>query len=197
VLVAPMHNPLELANTLASIDALSGGRVIAGLGVGWSEAEYTALGYDFSNRGARMDEIIDLLRAAWTDDPVSFHGDHTSFDDIRVLPKPAHTIPIWVGGGSERAYRRAVTKGDGFQAVGIDPAAAVDVAARIRRDRPEETFTISTRTGWDPQGMDTGLIKEECAAYADAGVQHVVAAPWQKDLDAWLRSMDLLAELVL
>jgi hypothetical protein len=81
--------------------------------------------------------------------------------------------------------------------VGIDPPAAVDVVARVRRDRPEETFTISTRTGWDPQGMDAGLIKEERAAYADGGVQHVVAAPWQKDLDAWLRSMDLLAELVL
>lgn len=197
VLVAPMHNPLELANALASIDALSGGRVIAGLGVGWSEAEYTALGYEFTNRGARMDEIIDLLRAAWSDDPVTFHGDHVSFDDVRFLPKPAHRIPIWVGGGSEPAYRRAVTKGDGFQAVGIDPPAAVEVAARIRRDRPEETFTISTRTGWDPQGMDTGRIQEECAAYADAGVQHVVAAPWQKDLDAWLRSMDLLAALVL
>jgi probable F420-dependent oxidoreductase len=197
VLVAPMHNPLELANTLASIDSLSGGRVIAGVGVGWSEAEYDALGYDFAGRGPRMDEIIDLLRAAWRDDPVSFHGEHISFDEIRFLPKPAHDIPIWVGGGSEPAYRRAVAKGDGFQAVGIDPPAAVGVVARIRRDRPEESFTISTRTGWDPQGMDPGRITSERDAFAEAGVQHVVAAPWQKDIDAWLKSMDLLAELVL
>src|SRR5438477_8475268 len=197
VLVAPMHNPLELANSLASIDSLSGGRVIAGVGVGWSAPEYEALGYDFANRGTRMDEIIDLFRAAWRDDPVTFHGRHVSFDDIRFLPKPAHDIPIWVGGGSEPAYRRAVEKGDGFQAVGIDPAAAVDVGARIRRDRPELSFTISTRTGWDPQGMDPGRITAECDAFAEAGVQHVVAAPWQKDLDSWLRSMDLLAELVL
>ena len=197
VLVAPMHNPLELANTLASIDSLSRGRLIAGLGVGWSEPEYEALGYGFHDRGARMDEIIDLLRAAWHDDPVSFHGHSIAFDDVRFLPKPAHEIPIWVGGGSEPAYRRAVTKGDGFQAVGIDPTQAAQVATRIRRDRPDESFPISTRTGWDPQGMDPGLIREECAAYADAGVQHVVAAPWQKDLDAWLRSMDQLADLVL
>lgn len=196
VLVAPMHNPLELANTLASIDSLSGGRVIAGVGVGWSEAEYTALGYDFANRGARMDETIDLLRAAWRDDPVSFHGEHISFDDIRFFPKPAHEIPIWVGGGSEPAYRRAVTKGDAFQAVGLDPPAATTVAARVRRDRPEESFTISLRTGWDPQGMEPARIRDERAAFEDAGIQHVVAAPWQKDLDSWLRSMDLLAELL-
>ncbi|MEY2433911.1 MAG: hypothetical protein QOC92_3636 [Acidimicrobiaceae bacterium] len=197
VLVVPMHNPLELANILASIDSLSAGRVIAGVGVGWSEAEYEALGYRFHDRGRRLDETIDLLRAVWRDDPVSFHGEFISFDNIRVLPKPAHDIPLWVGGGSEAAYRRAVEKGDGFQAVGIDPPAAGGVVERIRRDRPEESFTISTRTGWDPQGMDPGLITEERDAFAAAGVQHVVAAPWQKDIDAWLHSMDLLAALVL
>ena len=67
---------------------------------------------------------------------------------------------------------------------------------RLRRDRPGPDFTISARTGWDPQGMDPGLIAEEAAAFEAAGVQHMVAAPWQKDLDAWLRSMDLLAEVV-
>ncbi|MEY2453757.1 MAG: hypothetical protein QOD92_3331 [Acidimicrobiaceae bacterium] len=197
VLVVPMHNPVELTNSLASIDSLSGGRVIAGVGVGWSADEYAALGYPFDDRGRRLDETIDLMRAAWRDDPVSFHGTFVSFDDIRVLPKPAHPIPIWVGGGSEAAYKRAVTRGDGFQAVGIKPDAAVDVVKRIRRDRPEESFTISTRTGWDPQGMEPSLIAEERDAFAAAGIQHVVAAPWQKDLDAWLKSMDLLAEIAL
>src|SRR5438445_8003933 len=99
VLVVPMHNPLELANMLASIDSLSGGRVIAGVGVGWSADEYQALGYDFADRGRRMDEIIDLFRAAWRDDPVSFHGSYASFDDIRFLPKHAHACPISGGGG--------------------------------------------------------------------------------------------------
>jgi len=197
VLVVPMHNPLELANALASIDALSDGRVVAGVGVGWSAPEYAALGYEFADRGRRLDETIDLLRAAWRDDPVTFHGEFVSFDDIRFFPKPKHDIPIWVGGGSEPAYRRAITKGDGFQAVGIDPPAAVEVVERIRRDRPDESFTISTRTGWDPQGMDPDTISAERDAYEAAGVQHVVAAPWRKDLDGWLRSMDLLAELVL
>ncbi len=197
VLVVPQHNPLELANVLASTDMLAGGRVIAGVGVGWSAAEYAALGYRFDDRGRRLDEAIDLWRAAWTDDPVTFHGDYTSFDEVRVLPKPARPIPIWVGGSSEPAYRRAAAKGDGFQAVGIKPPEAKAVVERLRRDRPDESFTISVRTGWDPQGMDPDEIKAERDAFEEAGVQHMVAAPWQKDLDAWLRSMDLLAGLVL
>ena len=197
VLVVPMHNPLELANALASLDNLAAGRVIAGVGVGWSELEYAALGYSFRDRGRRLDEAIELWRAAWRDDPVSFAGEHMSFDDIRVLPKPARPIPVWVGGSSEPAYRRAVRLGDAFQAVGIKPAEATEVVARIRRDRPEPTYTISTRTGWDPQGMDPDEIRAEYDAFEAAGVQHVVAAPWQKDLDSWLRSMELLAGLVL
>ena len=191
-----MHNPLELANALASLDNLSDGRLVLGAGVGWSEAEFDALGYDFHDRGRRTDEILDLLRAAWTDDPVTFHGDHYAFDDIRFLPKPAGPIPVWVGGGVEAAYRRAIEKGDGYHAVGRTPEELVDVVARLRRDRPEPAFPISARTGWDPQGMEPARIQAEREAYEAAGIQVMVAAPWQKDLDSWLRSMDLLAELV-
>jgi hypothetical protein len=71
------------------------------------------------------------------------------------------------------------------------------VVERVRRDHPDEDVPISLRTGWDPQGMEPGRIEEELAAFTEAGIQHVVSAPWRKDLDAWLRSMDLLAELVL
>jgi probable F420-dependent oxidoreductase len=196
VLVVPQHNPLALANALASLDNLSGGRLIVGAGVGWSEAEYDALGYRFSDRGRRMDEILDLLRAAWRDDPVSFAGEHYAFEDVRVLPKPIGPMPLWIGGGVEAAYRRAVARGDGFHVVGLTPEEAGAVVERLRRDRPEPTFTISARTGWDPQGMDPDRIRVEREAYEAAGVQVMVAAPWQKDLDSWLRSMDLLAELV-
>ena len=196
VLVLPQHNPLTLANALASLDALSGGRVIVGAGVGWSAAEFEALGYDFTNRGARTDEILDVLRAAWRDDPASFEGDHYRFTDVRVLPKPAHDIPIWIGGGTERAHRRAVDKADGFQLISVTPAEAEPIIERLRRDRPEDEFTISLRTGWDPQGMDPDTIRAERDAYEAVGVQHVVAAPWRTTTDDWLRSMDLLADLV-
>src|SRR5262245_48243532 len=103
VLVVPQHPPLELANSLASLDALSGGRVIAGVGVGWSAGEYAALGQSFHDRGRRLDEILGLWRTVWENDPASFHGETASFDDLRVLPQPAHRIPFWVGGSVDRA----------------------------------------------------------------------------------------------
>ncbi len=196
VLVLPSHVPLELANQLASIDNLSGGRLTVAGGVGWSEREFDALGHGFTDRGARTDEIIDMLRVVWSQDPATFEGEHISFRDIRVLPQPAHPIPIWVGGASAAAHRRAVERGDGYQFVGIKPPEAPAVVERLRRDRPGDDFTISLRTGWDPQGMEPDEIRAEARAFAEAGVQHVVAAPWQKDLDAWLRSMELLAGLV-
>ena len=197
VLVLPQHEPLWLANALASLDALSEGRLTVAAGVGWSEAEFRALGRSFHDRGRRTDEIIDLLRACWTEDPVTFRGAHHVVEDMRVLPKPAHPIPIWIGGGSEPAYRRAVARGDGFQAIGLDLDGVVRTVERIRRDRPEPEFTISLRTGWDPQGMDPGRIRDERGAFAEAGIQHVVAAPWRTDAGAWLASMELLAGLVL
>jgi probable F420-dependent oxidoreductase len=196
VLVVPQHNPLELANMLASLDNLSGGRLTLGIGVGWSAREFGALGYDFANRGGRTDEIIAVLRVAWRDDPVSFHGKFYEFDEVRVVPKPAHDISIWVGGTSERAFRRGVEQGDGYQLIGVTPDAARPMIERLRRDRPEASFTISLRTGWDPQGMEPERIRAELGAFEEAGVQHVVSAPWRNNLDDWLRSMDLLAEIV-
>jgi probable F420-dependent oxidoreductase len=195
VLVAPQHNPLEAANVLASLDSLSRGRLTVGVGVGWSEAEYAALGYGFRDRGARLDEIIRVWRTVWRDDPASFTGEHHTFQDIRVLPKPAHDIPIWIGGSGARAYRRAVELGDGFHLIGVTPEEAAPVIERLRRDRPEPSFSISLRTGWDPQGMDPDRIRAERDQYEAAGVSYVVSAPWRSDLDSWLRSMELLADL--
>jgi probable F420-dependent oxidoreductase len=197
VLVVPQHNPLALANSLASLDALSGGRLTIGAGVGWSEAEFAALGQSFTDRGRRMDEMLDVLRACWGPDPVDFHGEFVHLDAMKVQPKPAHPIPIWVGGRSEPAHRRAATRGDGFHAIGLDPEEARAVVERVRRDRPEASFTISLRTGWDPQGMEPDVIRREYGEFEAAGIQHVVSAPWRNDPASWMRSMELLAELVL
>lgn len=195
VLVAPHHAPLEMANTLASLDALSEGRLTVGVGVGWSAGEFDALGQNFHDRGNRLDEIIDLWRTVWRDDPATFHGSHVSFDDLRILPKPAHDIDIWVGGSGERARQRAVERAEGFHFIGVTPDELRDPIVELRAARPEPGFVISLRTGWDPQGMDPDQIKAECEAYEAAGVTYVVAAPWRNDLDGWLRSMDLLAEI--
>ena len=197
VLVASQYHPLWLANATASLDALSGGRLRLAIGGGWSEAEFAALGQSFHDRGRRTDEILDVLTACWTTDPTSHHGRFYDFDDLRVLPKPAHPIEIWLGGSSEPAYRRAARYGSGFQLIGLKPDTVAEPIARLRRDHPDaQRFTISLRTGWDPQGMDPAEIADEHAAFAAAGVQHVVAAPWRTDPGSWLRSMEELAELV-
>jgi probable F420-dependent oxidoreductase len=197
VLVASQYHPLWLANATASLDALSGGRLKLAVGVGWSEAEFEALGQDFHTRGKRTDEILDALAACWTTDPSTYHGVHYRFDDIRVLPKPAHAIEIWIGGGSEAAYRRAARHGRGFQLIGLEPDTVVAPITRLRHDHPDPaTFTISLRTGWDPQGMDPDEIRSERHGFEEAGIQHVIAAPWRSDVDAWLASMEQLAALL-
>ena len=197
VMVVPMHEPVSLANQLASLDALSNGRLTLAVGVGWSEPEYAAVGADFATRGRRLDEALEMFRVLWRDDPASFQGTFRSFSDVRLLPKPVGPIPIWVGGRTEAAYRRAITKGNGFQLIGLTPEQAAPVVARLRTDRPEDEFTISLRTCWDPLGLDPKQISEERIAFAEAGIQHVVAAPWRRDMDEWRQAMRALADLVI
>ena len=198
VTVAAQHHPLWLANATATLDNLSGGRLTLGVGVGWSKDEFEALGQTFENRGKRTDEILDILEACWTTDPTSYRGEHYTFDDLRVLPKPAHPIDVWIGGRSEAAFRRAARFGTGFQLIGLKPDAVGEPVARLRRDHPDpDAFTISLRTGWDPQGMDPGEIRDERVAFEEAGIQHVVSAPWRTDPEDWLESMRRLAHLVI
>ena len=94
VLVVPMHEPVALANQLASLDALSKGRLTLAVGVGWSAAEYEAVGADFGTRGRRLDEALELFRVLWRDDPASFEGTFRSVTDIRLLPKPVGRYPL-------------------------------------------------------------------------------------------------------
>ena len=142
-----------------------------------------------------MDEAIDVMRLVWREDPSSFEGRHYSHQDLKIQPKPAHEIPIWVGGSSSAAHRRAAERGDGFQAISTPPEDLAPIIDRLREQRPAD-FVISYRTGWDPQGMDPRTIREEMIAYSEAGVEHVVAAPWRTDIDDWIRSMELLIEIL-
>ena len=116
-----------------------------------------------------------------------------------VLRRTARRGPASQGERSERENRRVyvvVVHGVTDVRRCLDHLLVDSTSCDAFCRRPEPAFTISARTGWDPQGMDPGLIAEENAAFEAAGVQHMVAAPWQKDLDAWLRSMDLLVEIV-
>lgn len=193
VLVGPQYtSPLALANSLASLDSLSSGRLTLGIGIGWSEAEYRALHAPFDHRGARLDEIIDVLRAVFCEDPTSHDGRYYAFADVQVLPKPAGDVPIWVGGGSDGALERVVTRGDGFHGIGVPPEAAGPLVERIRARRPEPEFTISLRVDWDTRNISVDEIKVQREAYEKVGVQHLVVAPSRGDLDVWLAGMETI-----
>src|SRR6266704_1216529 len=123
VLVVPYRNPLVAAKTLATIDQLSGGRVILGAGVGWLREEFEALATPaFENRGAVTDEYLKLMRATWTADPVTFEGKHYRVRNVHALPKPAQRggIPIWIGGHTDAALKRAGTLGDAWHPIGLE-----------------------------------------------------------------------------
>jgi probable F420-dependent oxidoreductase len=118
VLVLPQRQPVLVAKQVSTLDTLSGGRVRLGVGVGWQESEYEALGENFHDRGARMDEAIRLLRLCWSDSEVSFDGAHYRAVAMSMEPKSPQgsRLPIWIGGNSDAAYRRVGQLGDGWLA---------------------------------------------------------------------------------
>ena len=185
VLVLPMRHPLPLAKELATLQNLSEGRLILGVGVGWLVAEFAALGVPFRERGRRMDEGIAMMRAVWSQDPVTFEARHIPAEirDLTMLPHPVREIPIWFGARSEPAYRRTVRVGQGWHGSQLGPAEVAPIVQRLRRDRPEPDFTISMRTHWD--GKDAGELRDRLAAFAEIGVQHVMVGPVDREVDDW------------
>ena len=193
VLVLPMHHPVPIAKQLATLQCLSGGRVIFGIGVGWLEAEFAAMGVPFAERGRRMDESIALLRALWSDDPVSFRTRYITAEiaEMRMQPPPAAPIPIWVGGSSEKALARAVRLCDGWHGSRLMPDRAAPIIRRLRGERPEPGFAISLRSGWD--GQDPAELRDRLAAYRAAGAGHILVEPADREIEDWLGSVEKVA----
>src|SRR3954447_19936683 len=123
VLVLPMRHPLPLAKELATLQNLSEGRLILGAGIGWLEAEFEALGVPFRERGRRMDEGIAMMRAVWSEDPVSFRSKYipAEITEMTMQPLPVRPIPIWFGARSEAAYKRTARIGDGWHGSQLTP----------------------------------------------------------------------------
>ena len=136
VYLAPLRHPLHLAKSLATASVLSGGRVALGAGVGWVQEEFDVLGKDFRTRGAQLDEGIEVLRKVWKGGLVEHHGRFFDFAPLASAPRPVAPIPIWIGGTSPGALRRAARQ-DGWIGSGDTPESAAAVLLRLRELRRE------------------------------------------------------------
>ncbi|SDK41499.1 probable F420-dependent oxidoreductase, Rv2161c family [Nonomuraea maritima] len=139
VLIAGLHTPIQLAKQLAALDQISGGRVIAGLGTGWSSDEFQAAGTTRADRGRFLDETLDVFDAVWGPDPVNFRSPRVVIDNASVLPKPVSRIPVLLGGGSSaKAVRRIAERADGWLPFLAAPGPQGAAELRERWDRIRE-----------------------------------------------------------
>ncbi len=143
ILILPQHNPVIVAKQVATLDHLSSGRALLGVGVGWLREEFEALGVPFEDRGARMDEYIAVMRELWTAERPSFRGAFVRFDGAHCRPRPVNgTVPIIVGGHSKAAARRAGRLGDGFFPARGAPAALFDLARRTAEEAGRDPAAV-------------------------------------------------------
>ena len=178
VYILPLRHPLVTARAFATLDVLSGGRAILGAGVGWLADEFHFVGESFGNRGRRSDEIIELLRALWTEEVVRHHGRYYQLGPLRFEPKPVQEPhpPIEVGGMSPAARRRAARLGDGWLAtgdIGLDELASQVRelhAERRRAGRADLPFEVSI-------GNRLPLEPDSVQRYAEAGVTRLMLTP--------------------
>ncbi len=183
ILIVPQRNPLITAKEVATLDALSGGRMILGVGVGWLAEEFAALGVPFEDRGRRHDDYVEAMRALWQGDKASVHNTYSSFDNCISRPRPANgTVPIVVGGHSKRAAQRAARIGDGFFPGngGLDELEAVfglmrAECAAIGRDPNEVELTGSGG------GRDLDAVSARVEQLQALGVSRVILPPLPGD----------------
>lgn len=198
VLLLPEHNPLIIAKQAATLDVLSGGRFALGVGVGWSEEEFDALGVPFARRGARTSEYITAMRRVWASDVASFFGEFVRFDGVRVYPKPVRErkIPVIVGGISDAALRRVAMIGDGWYGFNLAAAEVPDRVGALAehcRDRGRDPQSVSVAVSLSdggpellPELANMGVTELVIVAPPPAGP--VAAAGWVNELaERWIR----------
>jgi probable F420-dependent oxidoreductase len=194
VAILPQRNVVYTAKELATLDQLSGGRVILGAGAGWMKEEFDVLGVPFERRGERMDEYIKALRVLWGDDKPNFEGEFVSFTDTYCRPQPVNKkIPIHIGGRSDRAARRAGELGDGFFPGRNDDAAlahAIDVMRRTaeKHGRDPDSIEVTAVGATDPAGV------EKLRAL---GVSRIVIPPLAMDKDGVRGALESFANDVM
>jgi len=181
VIVLPFRNPLVLAKELATVDVLSGGRLIFGIGVGYVQQEFEALGVPFDGRGQRTDDYLAAMRAVWTEHHPSYHGDMFSFSGVQANPRPLQRPhpPIVIGGYARPVIRRTVRDADGWYGWGLDLAAAARYLAALTSAHDE----VKRRDGLGPLEITItppdDVDVETAAGYAGLGVHRLnIALPW-------------------
>lgn len=194
VLILPQRNPVVLAKEVATLDVLSKGRVLLGVGVGWLREEFDAIGVPFEERGARTDESIEALRALWTQEEPTFDGRFTSFERAKSYPKPTNgTVPIVIGGHTTFAARRAGRLGDGFFPANTSPEQLAPLLEEMRRaakDAGRDADAIEITAGG---AMDADGIRK----FADLGVSRIVIPPLGFDLETLKQQLGNFAENVI
>ncbi len=159
VMIVPHRNPLVAAKAIATLDVLSGGRVILGAGVGWFREEFEVLNLPpFDERGAVTDEYLRAYIELWTSDNPSFQGKYVHFDDISFLPKPVQKPhpPIWIGGESAPAVRRAAQLGNGWHPLGVNPQSPLATPEQLRHAM-QRLASRAARAGRDPAEIEIGF----------------------------------------
>lgn len=178
-----IRHPFISARAFATLDVLSGGRAVCGVGAGWLTTEWRAAGLDPATRGARLDEAIAVVRRLWTEPEISHDGEYFPFEPVAFEPKPVQAggPPILIGGESPRALRRAATLGDGWLGMAHTPASAADRVATLR--------SLAEAAGRDPGAVEVtvmGTIDDDQTldAWAAAGVDRIIVTPWRRTSEA-------------
>jgi len=178
IIILPQRNPLVLAKELASLDVLSAGRLIFGVGVGYLEPEFRAIGANFADRGAVTDEYLDAIALLWYSPTPAYGGRFVSFGAVDAHPRPVQQpVPIVIGGRSPAAFRRAVSRAHGWFGFALDREGAKEclagiAEARHRVERPSGTGELEITVA--PRGP---LTRERVEAFAELGVHRLVALP--------------------
>jgi probable F420-dependent oxidoreductase len=219
VLVLPYHNPVELAKYTATLDQMSGGRVLLGVGVGAMTEEFEALGVPFRHRGALTNECIAIMKELWGSADPTYRSQRWNFSGLKFAPKPLQTpsIPLWIGGSSPGAMRRAATMGDGWHPTGMSPEtfqagrqAVRQMASEAGRDPDDLAMSIRVEVevhgGPSSQraqgrsrlrGDDLGAMAAGIRAYQEAGVEHILLALNSGDIPAIRQLMENIAHTVM
>lgn len=199
ILILPQRNPVVLAKEVATLDVMSGGRVELGIGVGWLEEEFDAIGVPFEGRGQRADDHVEALRALWTQEAASHTGPFVSFDRAISRPQPVQgSVPIVVGGHSEAAARRAGRLGDGFFPGKGDHRRLAELITIMRESAAEhgrDPDAIEVTSGGN--GALGSRALDEVKALQDLGVSRVIIPPLAFDPEGQKRAFGEYAEAVI